>query len=72
MRRLVALALVVLSLPAIAAARDAETVTVRAAPSAVYVDGVKVGSEIAMLPKQAPVRSGGRCTSSGCTIIVTY
>lgn len=71
-RRLVAVTLLLLSLPVIAGAQDTETVRVAtpAAPSAVYVDGVKVGSELAMLPKQAPAR--GRCTSSGCTIIVTY
>ncbi len=43
----------------------------RPGPAAIYVDGVKIGAELPALPKQLPVRAG-RCTSSGCTLIVTY
>lgn len=66
------LTLLLASLPAVAAARDGEMVRVSgpAAPSAIVVDGVKVGAELVTLPKQAPQRT--RCTSSGCTIVVTY
>ena len=41
------------------------------APSAVFVDGVKVGAESIRLPKQQGVRAG-RCSGSGCTLVITY
>ena len=54
-----------------ALACDVETVEVSVpmAPSAIFVDGVKVGTEIAAMPKNAPQRVG-RCSSGRC--IVTY
>ncbi|MCB9598419.1 MAG: hypothetical protein H6719_37240 [Sandaracinaceae bacterium] len=72
--RTAAFLLVLLALPASSAlASDADAVArvAPSAPSAVYVDGVKVGAELAEMPKQAQVRTG-RCSGSGCTLILTY
>lgn len=72
MRTLATLVFLAASSSALARAEAPETLRVEPpGPAAIYVDGVKIGAELPALPKQAPVRAG-RCTSSGCTLIVTY
>ncbi|MBX3270521.1 MAG: hypothetical protein KF729_09685 [Sandaracinaceae bacterium] len=74
MRWLRLTSLLLLAAPAAARAEGPGATRVEvpiAAPGAVLVDGVKVAGELALAPKHVPVRAG-RCSASGCTLIVTY